>query len=135
MEKGKVLRRSRSRRHPSISPGYFHSHLEAHRPHLIEWKSPTETVRDYSDETNLVLVFHDECVFHANDGQGWSWVFKGRHKLRPKGNGRGLHRSDFTCSTVGWLKDAGQSMAIGNPQRVLDFKVYIPTTSYCHESL
>ncbi|KAA1476310.1 hypothetical protein DENSPDRAFT_784921, partial [Dentipellis sp. KUC8613] len=41
------------------------------------------------------------------------WVLDGEQPLRKKGQGRGIHRSDVICSTVGWLKDAGQSLEYG----------------------
>ena len=69
----------------------FIPHLDALRPHLVENKSPDEQMmKDYLGQKKHVLVFHDECVFDANDGSNWSWVFEGRHKLRPKGEGRGI---------------------------------------------
>ncbi|KAJ3792109.1 hypothetical protein GGU11DRAFT_819115 [Lentinula aff. detonsa] len=49
----------------------------------------------------------------ANDGQKKEWVWDGEYKMRKKGVGRGLHRSDIICSTVGWLEDAGQELEYG----------------------
>ena len=48
----------------------FIPQLEGLRPNIIEWRSPTEpdTKSDHGSP-KFVLVFHDECVFHANDGK------------------------------------------------------------------
>jgi hypothetical protein len=49
----------------------------------------------------------------ANDSQGKSWVLEDNHRLRKKGPGHGLYKSDIICSTVGWLKDASQTLKYG----------------------
>ena len=54
----------------------------------------------------LVLCTHDEMTTQANDAATKSWVFQDQHRLCKKGAGRGLHKSDVICSTIGWLKDA-----------------------------
>ncbi|TFY70750.1 hypothetical protein EVG20_g2243, partial [Dentipellis fragilis] len=64
-------------------------------------------------EPRLVVCAHDESTMQANDGMKRSWVLDGEQPLRKKGQGRGIHRSDVICSTVGWLKDAGQSLEYG----------------------
>jgi hypothetical protein len=64
-------------------------------------------------EPRLVLVAHDEMTAQANDSSGKSWVFGDEHCLRKKGPGRGIHKSDVICSTIGWLKEASQSMEYG----------------------
>jgi hypothetical protein len=61
----------------------------------------------------LVLCAHDEMTAQANDGQKASWVLDGEQPIRKKGVGRGIHQSDVICSTVGWLKDASQSIEYG----------------------
>ena len=43
----------------------------------------------------LVLIFHDESSFHANDGQSVMWAEEGRVPIRLKNQGRGLMVSDF----------------------------------------
>ncbi|KIK18907.1 hypothetical protein PISMIDRAFT_54765, partial [Pisolithus microcarpus 441] len=45
--------------------------------------------------------------------EGKNWVFEDEHQLRKKGVGRGIHRSDVICSTVGHLVDAGESLEYG----------------------
>ncbi|KAJ3831483.1 hypothetical protein F5878DRAFT_654823 [Lentinula raphanica] len=64
---------------------------------------PPETLLHGS---KLVLVAHDEMVAQAHDGLRYTWVLNGEQPLRKKGVGRGLHQSDFICSTVGWLEEA-----------------------------
>ena len=64
-------------------------------------------------ERRIVLCAHDEMTVQSNDATQKSWVFDGEHKLRKKGVGRGIHRSDVICSTVGHLEDAGESLEYG----------------------
>ena len=64
-------------------------------------------------ETRKVLVAHDEMTAQSNDAKVKSWVFQNQHALRKKGVGRGLHQSDVICSTVGWLKEASQTLEYG----------------------
>ena len=60
-----------------------------------------------SDEPSLhrklVLIFHDESIFHSNDDQGWMWGEKGNTILKPKGQGRGIMVSDFIDEHNGFL--------------------------------
>ncbi|KAJ7706607.1 hypothetical protein B0H16DRAFT_1345852 [Mycena metata] len=49
----------------------------------------------------------------CNDGPKKSWVLEGEQPLRKKGVGRGLHRSDVICSTVGYLTEAGAQLEYG----------------------
>lgn len=64
-------------------------------------------------ERRIVLVVHDEMTAQAHDTVKKSWVFEDQHTLRKKGVGQGLHQSDVICSTVGWLKDASQTLEYG----------------------
>ena len=61
----------------------------------------------------LVLVAHDKMVAQAHDGQRWSWLLNGESLIKKKGPGRGLHQSDFICSTVGWLHEASVTLEYG----------------------
>ena len=65
------------------------------------------------DSPRLVLVAHDEMTAQAHDGQRWSWLLNGESPLKKKGAGRGLHQSDFICSTVGWLSEASITLECG----------------------
>ncbi|KAJ3771087.1 hypothetical protein FB446DRAFT_765548 [Lentinula raphanica] len=71
---------------------------------------PPETLLHGS---KLVLVAHDEMVAQAHDGLRYTWVLNGEQPLRKKGVGRGLHQSDFICSTVGWLEEASVTLEYG----------------------
>jgi len=64
-------------------------------------------------ERRLVLVPHDEMTSQANDAPEKAWVLEDQHRLRKKGVGQGLHKSDTICSTVGWLEEASQTLEYG----------------------
>jgi hypothetical protein len=53
------------------------------------------------DEKEVVLIFHDECCFHANDGPGYYWRPKGSSELRRKDRGSALMVSGFICACHG----------------------------------
>ncbi|KAF7371965.1 hypothetical protein MVEN_00054500 [Mycena venus] len=59
-------------------------------------------------ERRLVLCAQDEMTVQSNDDPGKSWVLNNEHKLRKKGRGRGIHRSDIICSTVGHIEEGGR---------------------------
>ena len=52
---------------------------------------------------SLVLIYHDESSFHANEGQSIMWAEEGRVPIRPKTQGRGLMDSDFVTEHTGLL--------------------------------
>ena len=52
----------------------------------------------------LVLIYHDESTFHANEGQGTMWVEDGNLPIRPKSQGRGIMVSDFVTEHDGLLQ-------------------------------
>jgi hypothetical protein len=49
----------------------------------------------------------------ANDADKWVWCLKGEMPIRKKGVGRGIHRSDILCSTVGHIMEAGEGLEYG----------------------
>ena len=53
---------------------------------------------------HLVLIFHDESSFHANEAQSIMWAEEGRVPIRPKNQGRGLMVSDFVTEFDGLLQ-------------------------------
>ena len=53
---------------------------------------------------HIVLIFHDESSFHANEGQSVMWAEEGRVPIRPKNQGRGLMVSDFVTEFDGLLQ-------------------------------
>jgi hypothetical protein len=71
-------------------------------------KTPTNYV-----ERRLVLCAHDEMTAQANNDAGKGWILEGEQPLRKKGAGRGIHQSDIICSTIGWLRDASQTLGCG----------------------
>ena len=92
--------------------------MEEHVKRLVQYVVGNVEEEDISEPENyverrLVLCAHDEMTAQANDGKAKSWVLDNQHMLRKKGVGRGIHQSDVICSTVGWLKDASQSLEYG----------------------
>ena len=63
-----------------------------------------EPAPEPSDRRKLVLIFHDETVYHSNDDQKWMWAEKGKQPIRPKGQGRGIMVSDFIEEHGGYLR-------------------------------
>ena len=43
-----------------------------------------------SSKKKLVLIYHDESIFHSNDAQGWAWAEKWGQQIKPKGQGKGI---------------------------------------------
>ncbi|EJD54935.1 hypothetical protein AURDEDRAFT_155172 [Auricularia subglabra TFB-10046 SS5] len=54
-------------------------------------------------EKELVVIFHDESSFHANDQQQSLWLKKDQQVLRSKSRGRIVHVSDFIVEETGRL--------------------------------
>ncbi|KAI5981433.1 hypothetical protein EDD15DRAFT_2183216 [Pisolithus albus] len=52
-------------------------------------------------------------ALQSHDATSQYWVFDNEYRLQKKGAGRGIHRSDVICSTVGHLVEAGQSLEYG----------------------
>lgn len=61
------------------------------------------TVGNSEATKHLVLIYHDECIFHANEGQTVLWAEDGKVPIRPKTQGRGLMVSDFVTEHDGLL--------------------------------
>jgi predicted transcriptional regulator len=90
--------------------------MAQHRSRLVEYMPgdvENEVMKGNCVERRLVTVVHDEMTAQANDGKAKSWVWEHEHAIKKKGVGRGIHQSDVICSTVGWLKDASQSLEYG----------------------
>ncbi|KAJ7321244.1 hypothetical protein DFH08DRAFT_970114 [Mycena albidolilacea] len=93
--------------------------MAGHRYRLVEYKVgnvEVELDKMYDGKyvlRRLVLAPHDEMTAQCNDGPTKSWVLEGEQPLRKKGVGRGLHRSDVICSTVGYITDAGEELEYG----------------------
>jgi hypothetical protein len=92
--------------------------MKEYKPRLVHYvvgDVETELVAQPANfvERRLVLCAHDEMTVQANDAVDQYWVLEDQFRLRKKGAGRGIHRSDVICSTVGHMVDAGQSMEYG----------------------
>ena len=57
-----------------------------------------------SDKKYLVIIHHDESIFHANDDQIRMWGEPDTHMIRPKSRGAGLMISDFVDGFNGYLQ-------------------------------
>jgi len=56
-------------------------------------------------ERYLVVWFHDESTFYANDRRVVRWVWKGENAVpRTKGEGASLMVADFVSADYGWLQ-------------------------------
>jgi len=89
-------------------------------PYLTQYKVGEVSTELSRDPTTIpagtpryVLVAHDEMTVQAHDGLKFSWILDGEQPLKKKGAGRGLHQSDFICSTIGWLVDASETLEYG----------------------
>ena len=92
--------------------------MAKHQRQLVEY-SP-ENVEKLADKVInncviriLVRMARDESTTQANDSQGKTWVLDGKHAMKKKGPGRGLHQSDCICLTIGWLKNGSQTLEYG----------------------
>ena len=64
----------------------------------------TENVDNNMNSKKLIIIFHDESTFHANDDQNVMWAEKGMKPVKPKSQGAGIMVSDFIEEYDGWLK-------------------------------
>lgn len=91
--------------------------MEKYRERLVEYQINNvmvEVIKQLPPGVRkLVLCAHDESTMQTNDGPKAGWGPKDEQPLLKKGPGRGSHRSDVICSTVGWLKEAGQQLEYG----------------------
>jgi hypothetical protein len=90
-------------------------YLVRYKIDAVEYEAPPNTAAPANVfvRPRLVLVAHDEMTAQAHDGVKASWVPTGEQPLKKKGPRRGLHQSEFICSTVGHLEDAGQTLKYG----------------------
>jgi hypothetical protein len=60
----------------------------------------------------VVLWFHDESAFYANDRRTLRWVHKDEKAVpRPKGEGASLMVADFVSADYGWLRSVTEDEA------------------------
>jgi transposase len=68
---------------------------------LLEWDENGELVRTPAEiwastgQCPIVLITHDECIFHANDGPTHVWTLDDCMPLRKKGHRQGIMISEF----------------------------------------
>ena len=72
-------------------------------PPICSTGQPEEIIGNESSDNRLVLIYHDESSFHANEGQSWQWAEEDKLILHPKSQGRGLMVSDFIDEHAGYL--------------------------------
>lgn len=106
------------------------------QPRMLEWDSEGKLIHTVDEiwamtgECPLVVVTHDECIFHANDGLTHVWTLKDSMLLRKKGHGQGIMLSEFITSSsqltvplsitdtqlasMGLRRNAIESMEFGN---------------------
>lgn len=88
------------------------------RPRIQEWEREEgrPIAKPPVDGPPIVLVFHDESTFQANNGKPFSWVAEGKQPLLKKGPGQGIMVSGFICSSVGLLRtpSAGHVPDVGD---------------------
>jgi len=90
--------------------------MEKHFPCLVRYRVgevDKEVLPTNFVECPLVLLTQDKMTSQAHDTVAKSWVLENQHALRKKGVGHGLDQSDIICSTVGWLRDASQTLEYG----------------------
>ncbi|KAI0790095.1 hypothetical protein C8Q75DRAFT_707205, partial [Abortiporus biennis] len=81
--------------------------------HLVEEEMPKGLKKYVKLELFPRIHYRAGTKGIANDGKKKGWLKDGENPLRKKGQGRGIHQSDVICSTVGWLKDASQTLEYG----------------------
>jgi len=52
----------------------------------------------------LIVYYHDECIFWANDGEVYFWGEEGDVGHATKSQGQGIMISDFICDEIGYLQ-------------------------------
>lgn len=79
----------------------FLPELEQLKPRLLEWNESGELIRTSAEiwattgQSPVVMVTHDECTCHSNDGPKRQWVQKDSQPLRKKSLGKGIMLSGF----------------------------------------
>jgi hypothetical protein len=71
-----------------------------------KWKEDwiDEEVGEQPQNRRVVVWFHDESTFYANDRRKLRWVHKNETAVpRPKGEGASLMVADFVSADYGWL--------------------------------
>jgi hypothetical protein len=72
-----------------------------------KWKEDclAEEIGERPQNCRIVVWFHDESTFYANDRRKLRWVHKNETAVpRPKGEGASLMVADFVSADYGWLR-------------------------------
>ena len=77
-----------------------------------------------SDDKEIILVTHDECIFYSNDRKWGVWVKSRELPLRKKGNGRSIMVSEFLLEECGQLKLNSQQIQ-ENPSIPQEARIYL----------
>ncbi|KIK73265.1 hypothetical protein PAXRUDRAFT_178870, partial [Paxillus rubicundulus Ve08.2h10] len=65
----------------------------------------TKMPDNHPPQRRIIIWFHDESTFYANDRRVVPWVFKGETAIpRTKGEGASLMVADFVSADYGWLR-------------------------------
>ncbi|QRW19720.1 DDE superfamily endonuclease [Rhizoctonia solani] len=68
-------------------------------------EDPTRPLQLLPGKKPIILWFHDETIFYANDRRKVRWVFVGESPVpHKKGEGCSLMVADFVCAEFGWLR-------------------------------
>lgn len=59
---------------------------------------------DAETRKKLVIIYHDESIFHINEGQTWIWGTGDQPFIKPKTKGSGIMVSDFVEQHGGFLQ-------------------------------
>ena len=62
-----------------------------------------EIMPEDSVQAEVVVFFHDECIFYTNDAETFYYAKDGDQELRSKSLGRCIHVSDFISEHCGFL--------------------------------
>ena len=69
---------------------------------------PTRPMNLQPGEKPIIIWFHDESIFFANDRRLVRWVHSSEHaKPFKKGDGTSIMVGDFVCAEFGWLRGKG----------------------------
>jgi len=77
----------------------FEAHMAKHEG--PEFKKIMPEIQE--GQRRIIIQYHDECCFHANDEARSLWLREGEQPLRRKGRGRLIHVSDFINEEDGRL--------------------------------
>ena len=84
---------------------YLHELKTAHLPPPpCSDECPATPPPDAETRKRLVMLYHDESIFNANEGQTWMWATEDTPVIQPKTKGAGVMVSDFVDQQRGYLR-------------------------------